>query len=140
MDADDWPRRVAYARFGYAALALFTPRLAASSFGVRRSEMTPAAAAWAAVFASREAALGALSLSGQCRGGDACADAWRINAAVDALDAVILVALARWRGQRRPLLVALPAAVASVAIHLRAVRRLPGASNGPVPAAPSAGT
>ena len=119
---EPWPRRVAYARFGYAAAALLTPRLAAAALGVRRSEMTPAAVAWAAVFASREAALGALSLAGERHGDPARRDAWRINAAVDALDVVSLLALARWRNQRRPLLVALPAAVASVAIHVRAIR------------------
>lgn len=117
------PRTIAYARFGYAAASLFTPKLAAVSFGVKRSEMTPAAVAWAAVFASREAALGALSLMSERHDPQARRSALYLNAAVDTVDALSLLALARWHKQRRPLLVALPAALASIAVHLNAARR-----------------
>ena len=113
-------RTIGYARFGYAAVSLFAPRTAARALGVKADEMTPAAIAWAAVFASREAMLGALSLSSQRGDATARRNALYLNIAVDAADALSLLALARRHGQKRPLLVALPAALASVVIHLQA--------------------
>lgn len=118
------PRQVAYARFVYAALSLFTPRLAASTLGVATSEMTPAAVTWAAVFASREAALGALSLTSEGSEPTARRKALYLNVAVDAIDALSLLALARRHRQTRPLIVAVPAALTSTIIHLQAAQRI----------------
>lgn len=113
-------------------MSLFAPRTAARALGVKAGEMTPAAITWAAVFASREAMLGALSLASERGDANGRRNVLYLNIAVDAADALSLLALARRHDQKRPLLVALPAAVASMAIHLQAVRQ---ASAGAAPGA-----
>lgn len=118
------PRHVAYARFGYAAAAFFTPRVATVALGGRPGQVTPAAMGWAGVFASREAALGALSLGTEGCDPGGRRKALLLNAAVDAVDAVAVVALARRQRSILPLIVALPAGLLSVAVHLQAARQL----------------
>lgn len=116
-------RNSAYARFGYGALSLLTPRLAAAALGVKPGEMTPAAKTWAAVFASREAVVGALSLASERYDPPARRNALYLVAAIDVIDILSLAALARRHRQPFLLLMAVPAAALDLVIHLQAVSR-----------------
>jgi hypothetical protein len=126
---DRLPRTIAYARFGYAALSLFAPKAAASALGVKRREMTPAAIAWASVFASREAALGAFSLISENLDTKGRRRTLLLNAAVDTVDSLALIALARRHRQFLPLFVALPPGLFSALAHIQAAREV-GLSEG----------
>jgi len=124
------PRQVAYARFGYAAAALFTPRLAAAAMGAKPSQMTPAAMGWAGVFASREAALGALTLGSEDLDPATRRKVLLLNAAVDAVDVVAIAALMKRQRSILPLFVAVPAGVMSIIAHVQAARQLSAAPGG----------
>lgn len=136
MNLASLTKQAAYARLGYAAAAFFTPRLATVAIGGRPSQVTPVAMGWAGVFASREAALGALSLGSE--GVDAATrrKVLLLNAAVDAVDVAAIVALAKRQRSILPLLVALPVGVLSVVAHVQAAQQLacaPSPSGGTSP-------
>ena len=121
---------MAYARFGYAAAALFTPRLATAALGAKPSQMTPAAMGWAGVFASREAALGALTLGSEDLDPATRRKVLMLNAAVDAVDVLAVVALMKRQRSILPLFVAVPAGVMSIIAHVQAARQLSVAPGG----------
>ena len=116
MDAAWIPQKMPYVRLGYAAMAPLTPKLAAVGIGAKPSGMTPAAMGWAGLFASREAALGALTLRSQGEGPAARRKVLLLNAAVDAVDTVAMLALARRQRSILPLLLA-PAGLLSAIAH-----------------------
>ncbi|MGH7536465.1 MAG: hypothetical protein ACREMG_12930 [Gemmatimonadales bacterium] len=124
------PKSVALARIGYAAMALATPKLASPFIGAKVGEVTPAAMGWAGYFASREAALGVLTLASEGCDSTSRRKVLLLNAAVDALDAVTAVLLTRRSRSIRPLLVALPAALMSVAAHVQEAQKLRYGMNG----------
>lgn len=129
MDIALIPRKLPYARLGYAAAALFTPKLATVAIGAKPSEMTPAAMAWAALFASREAALGALTLESEHLDTAMRRKVLLANAAIDAIDTVAILALIRRQRSSLPLFLIVPAGVLSVISHIQAAQQL-GATPG----------
>lgn len=130
MDFASAPRKMAYARLGYAVAALFTPRLATASLGAKPSQMTPAAVAWARVFATREAALAIASIGSEQIDPAIRRKVLLMNAAVDAVDSVALLALVKRQRNILPLILAVPAGVFSAVAHFQAARQLSAASAG----------
>jgi hypothetical protein len=135
MDLASIPKQMAYVRIGYAVAAFFTPKLATAAIGGRPSQVTPAAMGWAGVFASREAAMGALTLGSEDLDPATRRKVLLLNAAIDAVDVVAIVALAKRQRSILPLLLAVPVGVLSVVAHVQAARPLAGA-----PSAPGGGT
>jgi hypothetical protein len=127
MDLASIPKQIAYARLGYGAAALLTPKLAITAVGGKPSQMTPAAMAWAGAFASREAALGAMTLGSGDLDPATRRKVMLLNAAVDTVDAVVFIALAKRQRSILPLILALPAGVMSIVGHIQAARELSGA-------------
>lgn len=129
MERASYPRMIAMARLGYAAAALFTPKLATVMIGARPSQLTPAALAWASAFATREAAVGAVTLATEHCDPSARRKVLLMNAAVDAVDTLSLLALAKHSRSVLPLLTGAPAAAVSALIHIQAARETtaPGA-------------
>jgi hypothetical protein len=98
--------------------------VATAAIGARPSEMTPAAMAWAAVFASREAALAALTLESERLDPALRRKVLLANAAIDAVDTVAIFALMRRQRSILPLFLVVPVGVLSVISHLQAAQQL----------------
>lgn len=130
MDTSSHPRMLACARIGYAAAALFTPKVATVLIGAKPSQLTPTATGWAAVFASREAALGALTLASEDVDPATRRKVLLLNAAVDTLDSLSLLVLAKRQRSLWPLLVGAPAAVFAAYTHFQAARQLAAGPGG----------
>lgn len=130
MELASIPRKMAYARLGYAAAALFTPKLATAAIGAKPGQVTPAAMGWAGVFASREAALGALTLGSEGLDPAERRKVLLLNAAVDAVDVVAILALVKRQRSILPLFLAVPAGVLSVIAHVQAAQQLSTAPGG----------
>lgn len=118
------PHQVAMARIGFAAQAFLTPKLATPFVGAKRNEMTPSAMAWAGLFASREAALGAFTLASEGQDPESRRKVLLLNAFVDALDVASALFLSRRQRSIKPLLVLAPLAALSVVAHLQAAQQL----------------
>lgn len=116
-------RKFPYVRFGYAVAALFTPKLATAAILAKPSEMTPAAVSWAALFATREAALGAITLESERLDPATRRKVLLLNAAVDGVDAAAIFAFAL-RRRAIPLLLLVPAGILSVMAHVQAAQEL----------------
>lgn len=131
MDYVDLTRKIAYLRLGYGIGAYLSPKAVTMAIGGRPSQVTPVAKGWARVFGTRDAALGVITL-----GSEDLAPAVRrklllVQAAVDAVDAVAMVALAKRQGSKLPLLLAVPAGTAVVAVQVLAAQQLGAAPAGP---------
>lgn len=126
MDTALLTRKMPYVRFGYAATALLAPKVATLAIVGRPGEMTQTAVGWAALFASREAALGAVTLESERLDPAARKKALLLNAAVDGLDSLAFLALGLRRRSLLPLLI-VPVGVASAVAHVQAARQLTGA-------------
>jgi hypothetical protein len=128
IDFASVPRTIAYARLGYAVGAMFTPKLVTASLGAKPSQMTPAAMAWAGVFATREAALAAVTLTSEQLDPATRRKVLLANAAIDAVDTVAILALVKRQRNILPLLLAVPAGVFSAYSHYQAARQLGAAA------------
>ncbi len=124
LDAASFPRKMAYLRLGYTVAALFTPKLATAAIGARPSQVTPAAMGWAAFFATREAALGVVTLESERLDVATRRKTLLLCAAVDGLDMLSVIALIRRQRSIVPLFMALPWGALSVIMHLRAAQQL----------------
>ena len=122
------PRKMPYIRFGYAVTALLTPKVATLGILGKPGEMTPTAVGWAALFASREAALGAVTLESERLDPAARKKALLLNAAVDGLDSLAFLVLGLRRRSILPLLI-VPVGVASAVAHIQAAQQV-GATPG----------
>ena len=122
MDFASVPRKMAYARLGYAVAALFTPKLVTASLGAKPSQMTPAAMAWAGVFATREAALAVATLGSEGLDPATRRKVLLMNAAIDAVDTVAIFALVKRQRNILPLILAVPAGVFSAVAHFQAAQ------------------
>jgi hypothetical protein len=130
MDTALLPRKMPYIRFGYAVTALLVPKVATLAILGRPGEMTPTAVGWAALFASREAALGAVTLESERLDPATRKKALLLNAAVDGLDSLAFLALGLRRRSILPLLI-VPVGVASAVAHIQAAQQVgkgPGAN------------
>ena len=131
MDFASLPKKMAFARLGYAVGSLLAPKLVTASLGAKPSQMTPAAMAWAGVFASRAAALGLATLSSEEFEPALRRKVLLMNAAIDAVDTVAIVALAKRQRNILPLVLVGPIGAISVYAHLQAARQVssaPGAN------------
>lgn len=129
MELASIPRQVAYLRLGYGAAALLSPKLATVAIGGRPSQVTPVAMGWARVFGTRDMAFGVLTLSSEDVPPATRRKILLLEAAVDAVDALAMIALARRQRSILPLLLAVPPGLASAAAHFLAAQQL---SNAPV--------
>lgn len=120
------PQKMPYVRLGYAVAALFTPKLAAAAILAKPKEMTPAAVSWAALTATREAALGVVTLEGRRLDPVTRRKVLLLNAAVDGVDSLVFLAHGLRRRSILPLL-AVPVGVLSAIAHVQAARELDGA-------------
>ena len=127
LDLASRPRAVAYLRLGYGAVAFLTPKVATVAIGGRPSQMTPAAMGWAAVFGTRDMALGVLTLGTENCDPGGRRKALLLAGAVDTTDAVAMVMLARRTRSIFPLLLGAAPALASGVVHILAARQLSGA-------------
>jgi hypothetical protein len=123
MNTADLPHNVAKLRLAFAAGTLLTPKAMSVAVGLRPREANMTAGMWARLFASREAALGAMTLGA---GSDAAARKriLLINAAVDGVDAVMATLVARKTRSLRLFALAVPGAVASSVGHFLAAQQL----------------
>jgi len=128
MDSTALTRQMPYVRFGYAVTALVAPKVATLAVLGKPGEMTTTAVGWAALFASREAALGAVTLESERLDPATRRKALLLNAAVDGLDSLAFLALGLRRRKILPLLI-VPVGLASVVAHVRAAQEV-GASPG----------
>lgn len=122
------PRQMPYLRLGFSVAALLSPKVATTVFGGRPSQVTPVAKAWAAIFATREAALGAITLESDRLDPATRRKALLLNAAIDGIDTLSFLALVRRQRSLFPLLLVVPAGVVSVVAHVQAARELDGTS------------
>jgi hypothetical protein len=125
MDNAMLTRKMPYVRFGYAAAALLAPKVATLGILGKPGEMTPTAVGWAALFASREAALGAVTLESERLDPASRKKALLLNAAVDGLDSLAFLALGLRRRAILPLLM-VPVGVASAVAHVQAAQQVSG--------------
>jgi hypothetical protein len=132
MDISSFPRQIAYARLAYAAAAMLTPKAATVMVGGKPSEMTPMAMGWAGVFAAREGALAAVSLGSEQADPATRRKVLLLNAAVDTLDSLSFLVLAKRQRSLMPVLLGAPGAVFSAYSHFRAAQEISAA---PGPAA-----
>ena len=119
---------IACTRIGFAAVALYAPKLATAFIGGKPSQMTPIAIGWAGAFASREAALGAVTLGSEAADPTCRRKVLLLNAAVDALDTLTFLALAKRQRSLLPILIGAPGAVFSAYTHYQAAQQLDAAS------------
>lgn len=123
MNTAELPGNVARLRLAFAATTLLAPKAAACAIGVRPRDVNPAGAVWARLFATREAALGAVTLGA----GSDPALRKRIllmNAAVDGIDALAAALVARKTRSLLLLLLVVPGALASSVGHLLAAQQV----------------
>ena len=130
MDTSSFPRMIAGARIGFAAAALFKPKMATVMIGGKPSQLTPMALGWAGAFASREAALGAVTLASEKIDPATRRKVLLLNAAVDALDTLSFLVLAKRQRSLMPLLVGAPGAVFSAYTHFQAAQQLAATPGG----------
>jgi len=130
MDRASFPRMLALARLSYAGAAMFTPGAATLMIGGKRSQLTPMAMGWAGAFAAREAALAAFTLGSEDVDPATRRKVLLLNAAVDALDSVSFVVLAKRSRSLMPLLLGAPGAVFSAYTHFQAAQELAASSGG----------
>jgi hypothetical protein len=124
MDTSSFPRMIAYARIGFAAAALFKPKVATVLIGGKPSQLTPMALAWAGGFASREAALGALTLGSEGLDTATRRKVLLVNAAVDTLDSLSFLVLAKRQRSLLPLLIGAPGSVLAAYSNFQAAQQL----------------
>jgi hypothetical protein len=115
---------LACARIGYAAAALFTPRVATVLIGGKPSQLTPTALAWAGAFASREAALGVVTLASEDADPSTRRKVLLMNAAVDTIDSLSFLVFAKRQRSLLPLLIGAPGAVFAAYTHFQAAQQL----------------
>ena len=132
MDTASLPRMIACTRLVYAATAMFTPKTATMMIGGRRSDLTPMAMGWAGAFAAREAALAAFTLGSEEVDPATRRKVLLLNAAVDTLDSVSFLVLAKRQRSLMPILLGASGAVFSAYSHYRAAQEISAA---PGPAA-----
>ena len=130
MDTASLPRMIACTRLAYAATALFTPKTATMMIGGRRSDLTPMAMGWAGAFAAREAALAAFTLGSENVDPASRRKVLLLNAAVDTLDSLSFLILAKRQRSLMPVLLGAPGAVFSAYSHFRAAQEI-SATPGP---------
>jgi hypothetical protein len=123
MNTADLPQNVAKLRLAYAAGTLLTPKAMSVAVGLRRREANMAAGMWARLFASREAALGVITL-GATSDPVARKRILLINAAVDGLDALTATLVARKTRSLRLFAFAVPGALASSVGHFLAAQQV----------------
>lgn len=123
MNTADLPQNVAKLRLVYAAGTLLTPKAMSVAVGLRRREANTAAGMWARLFASREAALGAITL-GAVSDPAARKRILLVNAAVDGLDALTATLVARRTRSLRLFAFAVPGAVVSSVGHFLAAQQI----------------
>src|SRR3954468_13542507 len=127
MDTAMLTRKMPYVRFGYAVASLLTPKVAAAAILAKPGEMTPAAVSWAALFATREAALGAITLESERLDPAIRKKVLLLNAAVDGIDSLAILALSLRRRSILPLMVLVPAGLFSAMAHVQAAQQVSGA-------------
>jgi hypothetical protein len=127
MDTASLPRMIACTRLVYAAAAMFTPKTATLMIGGRRSDLTPIAMGWAGAFAAREAALAAFTLGSEEVDPAARRKVLLLNAAVDTLDSLSFLVLAKRQRSLMPILLGAPGAAFSAYSHYRAAREISAA-------------
>ena len=110
-------------RLAYAAGTLLTPKAMSVALGLRPREANVTAGMWARLFASREAALGAMTLGAGSDPG-ARKRILLINAAVDGVDALTATLVARKTRSLRLFAFAVPGAVASSVAHFLAAQQV----------------
>lgn len=124
MDPSSLPRMIACTRLAYAAAAMFSPKSATLMIGGKRSQLTPMAMAWAGAFAAREAALAVFTLGSEDADTATRRKVLLLNAAVDTLDSLSFVVLAKRSRSLMPLLLGAPGAVFSAYSHFQAAQQL----------------
>jgi hypothetical protein len=134
MDFVDLTRKVAYLRIGYGIGAFLSPKAVTVAIGGRPSQVTPVAKGFARVFGTRDTALGVITLGSEDLDPAVRRKLLLVQAAVDAADGVAMVALAKRQGSRLPLLMAVPAGIAVVAVQILAAQQLGAAPATPVAA------
>ena len=123
MNTADLPQSVAKIRLAFAAGTLLTPKAMSAVIGLRPREGNMTAGMWARLFASREAALGALTL-GASSEPEARKRILLINAAVDGMDALAATLVARKTRSLRLFALLVPGAVASSVGHFLAAQQV----------------
>jgi hypothetical protein len=129
---------IASTRIAYAAAALFTPKLATVMIGGKPSQLSPTGLAWAGAFASREAALGALTLASEETDAATRRKVLLLNAAVDTIDCLSFLAFAKRQRSLWPLLIGAPGAVFAAYTHFQAAQQLAAGPPGAATAAETA--
>jgi hypothetical protein len=115
---------IACTRLAFAASAMFTPRTATVMIGGKRSQLTPMALGWAGAFAAREAALATFTLGSEDADPATRRKVLLLNAAVDTLDSLSFVVLAKRSRSLMPLILGAPGAVFSAYTHFQAAQQI----------------
>ena len=136
METATLPRMIACTRLAYAATAMFTPKTATLMVGGRRSDLTPMAMGWAGAFAAREAALATFTLASEDADPATRRKVLLLNAAVDTLDSVSFLVLAKRQRSLMPLILGAPGAVFSAYSHFRAAQEISAAAGSGAPYEP----
>lgn len=130
METTAIPKTVAFARVGFAAMALLAPRLATQLIGAKIGEETPAAAGWAGLFASREAALGVLTLASEHSDTGSRRKVLLLNVAVETVDVLTVLTFVRRHRSIRPLFTLVPGGVVSALSHYNEAMKLRNSARG----------